>query len=153
METITSLAPEDYVVAAGAAFLAYLLVPPVWSLVTFSLRGYKGNVAARCVALLAFINAAIVFALLTVSLDAASCCSGDLTPAQALDKVTTQGYVLIDVRTDKDKAKAGVPEMPSNAKNKLISVPYAPISFPGHELTQNAEEHSLSLHCKLQCEQ
>ncbi|RLN09267.1 calcium sensing receptor, chloroplastic [Panicum miliaceum] len=89
VETITSLAPEDYVVVAGAAFLAYLLVPPVWSLVSFSLRGYKG----------------------------------DLIPAQALDKVTTQGYVLIDVRTDKDKAKAGVPEMPSNAKNKLISVP------------------------------
>nr|CAB3450964.1 unnamed protein product [Digitaria exilis] len=87
VETITSLSPEDYVVAAGAAFLAYLLVPPVWSLVSFNLRGYKG----------------------------------DLTPAQALDKVTTQDYVLIDVRTDKDKAKAGVPQLPSNAKNKLVS--------------------------------
>ena len=53
---------------------------------------------------------------------------GDLTPAQALDKVTTQDYVLIDVRSDKDKAKAGVPQLPSNAKNKLISVPYAVIS-------------------------
>lgn len=63
---------------------------------------------------------------------AAFCCSGELTAAQALDKVTTQDYVLIDVRTDKDKAKAGVPQLPSNAKNKLISVPYAPISFLGH---------------------
>uniref|UniRef100_K3YTB0 Rhodanese domain-containing protein n=1 Tax=Setaria italica TaxID=4555 RepID=K3YTB0_SETIT len=89
VETITSLAPGDYVVAAGAAFLAYLLLPPVWSLVSFTLRGYKG----------------------------------ELTPAQALDKVTTKDYVLIDVRTDKDKAKAGVPQLPSNAKNKLISVP------------------------------
>ncbi|CAN6233606.1 unnamed protein product [Urochloa humidicola] len=89
VETITSLGPEDLVVAAGAAFLAYLLVPPVWSLVSYTLRGYKG----------------------------------ELTPAQALDMVTTQGYVLIDVRTDKDKAKAGVPQLPSNAKNKLISVP------------------------------
>jgi hypothetical protein len=43
VETITSLGPEDYVVAAGAAFLAYLLVPPVWSLVSSSLRGYKGT--------------------------------------------------------------------------------------------------------------
>ncbi|KAL6912194.1 hypothetical protein ACP4OV_000999 [Aristida adscensionis] len=89
VETIASLAPGDYVVAAGAAFLAYLLLPPVWSLVSFNLRGYKG----------------------------------DLTPAQALDKVTTQDYVLIDVRSDKDKAKAGVPQLPSNAKNRLISVP------------------------------
>jgi len=75
---------------------------------------------------------------------AAFCCSGDLTPAQALDKVTTQGYVLIDVRTDRDKAKAGVPELPSNAKNKLISVPYASISFLGLSAmsslsSQNAE--------------
>lgn len=53
---------------------------------------------------------------------------GELTPAQALDKVTTQDYVLIDVRSDKDKAKAGVPQLPSSAKNKLISVPYAVIS-------------------------
>lgn len=89
VQTISSLAPADYVVTAGAAFLAYLLVPPVWSLVSFNLRGYKG----------------------------------DLTPAQALDKVTTQDYVLVDVRSDKDKAKAGVPQLPSNAKNKLISVP------------------------------
>jgi len=69
VETITSLAPEDYAVAAGAAFLAYLLVPPVWSLVSFSLRGYKGNngtARARPVVLLAFINAAAFsFALLT----------------------------------------------------------------------------------------
>ncbi|KAL6635067.1 hypothetical protein ACP70R_027738 [Stipagrostis hirtigluma subsp. patula] len=89
VETITSLAPGDYAVAAGAAFIAYLLLPPVWSLVSFSLRGYKG----------------------------------DLTPAQALDMVTTRDYILIDVRSDKDKAKAGVPQLPSNAKNRLISVP------------------------------
>ncbi|CAN6239559.1 unnamed protein product [Urochloa humidicola] len=89
VETIASMAPEDLAVAAGAAFLAYLLLPPVWSLVSYTLRGYKG----------------------------------ELTPAQALDMVTTQGYVLVDVRTDKDKAKAGVPQLPSNAKNKLISVP------------------------------
>lgn len=56
---------------------------------------------------------------------AALCRQGDLTAAQALDKVTSQDYVLIDVRNEKDKAKAGVPQLPSNAKNRLISVPYA----------------------------
>jgi hypothetical protein len=56
---------------------------------------------------------------------AALCHEADMTAAQALDKVTSQDYVLIDVRSDKDKAKAGVPQLPANAKNKLISVPYA----------------------------
>lgn len=106
VETIASLAPEDYVVAAGAALLAYLLVPPVWSLVSFSLRGYKG----------------------------------ELTPAQALDKVTTQDYVLIDVRSDKDKAKAGVPQLPSNAKNKLISVPLEDLSSKLKGMARNAKK-------------
>lgn len=56
---------------------------------------------------------------------------GDLTTAQALDKITTQDYVLVDVRSGKAKAKAGVPraarrspQLPTNAKNKLVSVPY-----------------------------
>ena len=48
VETITSLGPEGYVVTTGAALLAYLLVPPVWSLVSFSLRGYKGNGTSTC---------------------------------------------------------------------------------------------------------
>lgn len=68
METITSLAPGDYVVAAGAAFLAYLLLPPVWSLVSFTLRGYKGNGTGPVASLAFVINAAIGFALLTVLL-------------------------------------------------------------------------------------
>ena len=70
--------------------MAYLLLRPAWSLVSFGLRGYKG----------------------------------DLSPAQALDMVTSQDYVLIDVRSEKDKGKDGVPQLPSNAKNKLISLPY-----------------------------
>ncbi|CAD6242543.1 unnamed protein product [Miscanthus lutarioriparius] len=106
VETITSLGPEGYVVAAGAALLAYLLVPPVWSLVSFSLRGYKG----------------------------------ELTPAQALDKITMQDYVLIDVRSDKDKAKAGVPQLPSNAKNKLISVPLEDLPSKLKGMVRNAKK-------------
>ncbi|XP_062220190.1 calcium sensing receptor, chloroplastic-like [Phragmites australis] len=106
VETITSLAPGDYVVAAGAAFVAYLLLPPVWSLVSFSLRDYRG----------------------------------DLTPAQALDMVSTQDYVLIDVRSNKDKAKAGVPQLPSNAKNKLISVPLEELPRQLKGMVRNAKK-------------
>jgi hypothetical protein len=101
VETIGSLGSADYVVAAGAAFLAYLLLPPAWSLLSFGLRGYKG----------------------------------DLSPAQALDMVTSQDYIIIDVRSEKDKGKDGVPQLPSNAKNKLISLPYASFSFLTHNLT------------------
>lgn len=106
VETIVSLGPADYVVAAGAAFLAYLLLPPVWSLVSFSLRGYKG----------------------------------DLSPAQALDKVTSQDYVLIDVRSEKDKDKAGVPQLPSNAKNKLIYVPLEDLPNKIKGMVRNAKQ-------------
>ncbi|GJM86718.1 hypothetical protein PR202_ga02605 [Eleusine coracana subsp. coracana] len=105
VETIASLAPGDYVVAAGAAVLAYILLPPIWSLVSVSLRGYKG----------------------------------DLTAAQALDKVTSQDYVLIDVRSDKDKAKAGVPQLPSNAKNRLISVPLEDLPSKLKGMVRNAK--------------
>ncbi|GJN22144.1 hypothetical protein PR202_gb09683 [Eleusine coracana subsp. coracana] len=105
VETIASLAPGDYVVAAGAAVLAYILLPPVWSLVSVSLRGYKG----------------------------------DLTAAQALDKVTSQDYVLIDVRNEKDKAKAGVPQLPPNAKNRVISVPLEDLPSKLKGMVRNAK--------------
>jgi hypothetical protein len=48
VETIGSLGSADYVVVAGAAFLAYLLLPPAWSLLSFTLRGYKGSSTAHC---------------------------------------------------------------------------------------------------------
>jgi hypothetical protein len=73
VETITSLAPGDYVVAAGAAFLAYLLVPPVWSLISFTLRGYKGNGTAP-VASLAFVNDAASLQLQSISRCSPCCC-------------------------------------------------------------------------------
>uniref|UniRef100_J3LGQ0 Rhodanese domain-containing protein n=1 Tax=Oryza brachyantha TaxID=4533 RepID=J3LGQ0_ORYBR len=106
VETIVSWGSADYVVAAGAAFLAYLLLPPAWSLLSFTLRGYKG----------------------------------DLTAAQALDMVTSQDYVLIDVRTEKDKAKAGVPQLPSNAKNKLISIPLEELPSKTKSMVRNAKQ-------------
>ncbi|KAH7437553.1 hypothetical protein KP509_05G078000 [Ceratopteris richardii] len=48
---------------------------------------------------------------------------GDLSAAQVLDLLNSSNYVLIDVRTDKDKAKSGLPSLPRNAKNKYLSIP------------------------------
>ncbi|XP_010522270.2 PREDICTED: calcium sensing receptor, chloroplastic, partial [Tarenaya hassleriana] len=89
IETISSADPNSIVVAVGAAFLAYLLVPPVWSVLSFNLRGYKG----------------------------------DLTPAQTLDFLCTKNYFLVDIRSEKDKDKAGIPRLPSSAKNRMIAIP------------------------------
>lgn len=49
---------------------------------------------------------------------------GNLSAAQTLDLISTQNYFLIDIRSEKDKNKAGVPRLPPSAKNKMISVPY-----------------------------
>ncbi|GFZ07656.1 calcium sensing receptor [Actinidia rufa] len=89
VETISSADPVSVVAAGGALFVAYLLLPPIWSVVSFSLRGYKG----------------------------------ELTPAQTLDLVSTRNHVLIDIRAEKDKNKAGIPRLPSSAKNKMIAIP------------------------------
>lgn len=105
VQTIGSLEGTDYVVAAGAAFLAYLLLPPAWSLVSYGLRGYKG----------------------------------DLSPAQALDMVTSQGYLIIDVRSENDKGKAGVPQLPSNAKNKIIALPLEELPNKIKGMVRNAK--------------
>ncbi|RDY06514.1 Calcium sensing receptor, chloroplastic [Mucuna pruriens] len=48
---------------------------------------------------------------------------GDLTPAQTLDLISTQNYVLIDIRSEKDKDKAGIPRLPSSAKNRMVAIP------------------------------
>jgi len=89
METISSADPSVVVVAAGAAFIAYLLIPPVWSAISFNFRGYKG----------------------------------DLTPAQTLDLLCSKNYLMVDIRSEKEKEKAGIPRLPSNAKNSMIAIP------------------------------
>lgn len=43
VETISSAEPVVIVGTAGALFLVYLLVPPIWSTISFNLRGYKGE--------------------------------------------------------------------------------------------------------------
>lgn len=37
---------------AGALFIAYLLLPPIWSVISFSLRGYKGDLVVSDAVLL-----------------------------------------------------------------------------------------------------
>ncbi|XP_020090059.1 calcium sensing receptor, chloroplastic [Ananas comosus] len=106
VETIASSDPSVIVVSAGALFLAYLLLPPIWSAVSFNLRGYKG----------------------------------DLSPAQSLDLICSQNYLMIDIRSEKDKSKAGVPRLPSSAKSKMISVPLEELPSKIKGLVRNVKK-------------
>lgn len=89
VETVFSAEPLTLAGSAGALFVAYLLFPPIWSVISYNLRGYQGQ----------------------------------LTAAQTLDLVSSKNYVLIDIRSEKDKDKVGIPRLPSSAKSKLISIP------------------------------
>ncbi|CAN0902490.1 Calcium sensing receptor, chloroplastic [Linum grandiflorum] len=88
-DTILTSDPIVLAIAVEVGFFVYFLLPPVWSVLSFFLRGYQG----------------------------------DLTAAQALDLISTKNHVLIDIRSEKDKDKAGIPRLPSNAKNKMVSIP------------------------------
>ncbi|OWM90331.1 calcium sensing receptor, chloroplastic [Punica granatum] len=88
-ETISSADPTVILGTAGALFITYLIIPPLWSVISFGFRGYKGN----------------------------------LTPAQALDLISSKNHILIDIRSEKDKDKSGVPRLPSDAKNRMIAIP------------------------------
>ncbi|KAJ4973328.1 hypothetical protein NE237_006502 [Protea cynaroides] len=89
VDTVLSTDPVTLATTAGVLFLAYLLLPSIWSTISYGLRGYKG----------------------------------ELTPAQTLDLLCTQNHVMIDIRSEKDKNNAGIPRLPSSAKDKIISVP------------------------------
>ncbi|WCJ35472.1 Calcium sensing receptor chloroplastic [Euphorbia peplus] len=104
----TILAADPVVIAAtgGAIFVAYLLLPPVLSAISFNFRGYKG----------------------------------EFTPAQTLDLVCTTNHVLIDIRSEKDKDKAGIPRLPSNAKNKLIAVPLEELPSKSKGIVRNVKK-------------
>ncbi|XP_009762078.1 calcium sensing receptor, chloroplastic [Nicotiana sylvestris] len=106
VETISSADPAIIAVAGGSLFLAYLLLPPVFSALSFSLRGYKG----------------------------------ELTPAQTLDQMCSKNYVLIDIRTEKDKDKAGIPRLPSSAKNNMIQIPLEDLPSKLRSLVRNAKK-------------
>ncbi|KAJ0960211.1 hypothetical protein J5N97_001970 [Dioscorea zingiberensis] len=106
VETISSTDPSVIVVSAGSLFLAYLILPPIWSVVSSNFRGYKGN----------------------------------LTPAQTLDLVSSQNYLMIDIRSEKDKNKAGIPRLPSSAKNRMISVPLEELPSKIKSLVRDAKK-------------
>lgn len=89
VQTISSAEPSVILGAGGALVIAYFLIPPVISAISYSLRGYQG----------------------------------DVTATQALDLMSTKNYIMIDMRTEKEKSKAGVPRLPNSAKNKLVSIP------------------------------
>eukprot|EP00262_Sarcandra_glabra_P012732 TRINITY_DN333_c0_g1_i1.p1 TRINITY_DN333_c0_g1~~TRINITY_DN333_c0_g1_i1.p1 ORF type:complete len:397 (-),score=52.41 TRINITY_DN333_c0_g1_i1:333-1523(-) len=106
VETLSSTDPSVVVLTAGTLFLAYLVVPPLWSVVSYNLRGYKGN----------------------------------LSPAQALDLISTKSHLMIDVRSEKDKSKTGVPRLPSSAKSKLISIPLEELPSKIKGLVRNVKK-------------
>lgn len=106
VDTLLSSDPRTIVVTAGALVLSYLLLPPLWSLISSNLRGYKGNVS----------------------------------PAQALDLISSQNYLMIDIRSEEDKNKAGIPRLPSSAKNKLISLPLEELPNKLRGLVRNAKK-------------
>ncbi|XP_052175728.1 calcium sensing receptor, chloroplastic [Diospyros lotus] len=106
VETILSADPVSVLGAGGALFLAYLVVPPIWSAISFSLRGYKG----------------------------------ELTSPQALDLMCTSNYLMIDIRSEKDKNKAGIARLPSTAKNKVIAIPLEELPSKLKGLVRNAKK-------------
>ncbi|XP_045832499.1 calcium sensing receptor, chloroplastic isoform X1 [Trifolium pratense] len=65
--------------------------------------------------------------------------AGDLTPAQTLDLLSTQNYVLIDVRSEKDKDKSGIPRLPSSAKNKMVAIPLEEVPSKIKGLVRNVK--------------
>ncbi|XP_004508601.1 calcium sensing receptor, chloroplastic [Cicer arietinum] len=64
---------------------------------------------------------------------------GNLTPAQTLDVLCTQNYVLIDIRSEKDKDKAGIPRLPSSAKNKMVAIPLEEVPSKIRGLVRNVK--------------
>lgn len=65
---------------------------------------------------------------------------GELSPAQTLDLVTAQNYILIDIRSEKDKDKAGIPRLPSSAKNKMIAIPLEELPSKLRGLVRNVKK-------------
>ncbi|PQM37567.1 calcium sensing receptor chloroplastic [Prunus yedoensis var. nudiflora] len=106
IQTISSADPIVIAGTAGALYLTYLLLPPIWSALSFSLRGYKGS----------------------------------LTPAQTLDLISTKNYLLIDIRPEKDKDKAGIPRLPSSAKSKMIAIPLEELPSKLRGLVRNVKK-------------
>ncbi|MCO5587599.1 hypothetical protein L7F22_041548 [Adiantum nelumboides] len=54
---------------------------------------------------------------------------GELSALQALDMVLKRGYLLIDIRTEKEKFKSGIPSLPQNVMNSILFVPIEDLSL------------------------
>ncbi|KAF9590928.1 hypothetical protein IFM89_000473, partial [Coptis chinensis] len=106
LEIIIRAEPIEILEASGGLLLSYLLFPPIWSLISFNFRGYKGK----------------------------------LTPAQTLDLLSRRNYHMIDIRLENDKNNAGIPLLPSSAKNKMISVPIEELSSKIKDLVRNVKK-------------
>ncbi|XP_031091427.1 calcium sensing receptor, chloroplastic-like [Ipomoea triloba] len=106
VESILSAEPSTILGTGGAFVIAYILLPPISSTISFSLRGYKG----------------------------------DLTPAQTLDLMCTKNYIMVDIRSEKDKGKAGIPRLPSSAKNKMIAIPLEDLPSPVRRLVRSPKK-------------
>ncbi|KAG9137137.1 hypothetical protein Leryth_011958 [Lithospermum erythrorhizon] len=105
-ETISSADPVVVVGTGGVLFVAYFLLPPLLSILSFNLRGFKGS----------------------------------LTPAQTLDLMCTRNYIMIDIRSEKDKNKNGIPRLPSSAKNNLIAIPLEELPSKVKSLVKNVKK-------------
>ncbi|XP_074317103.1 calcium sensing receptor, chloroplastic [Silene latifolia] len=65
---------------------------------------------------------------------------GGLTPAQTLDMMCTQNYYLIDIRSEKDKNKAGIPLLPPSAKNRMIAIPLEELASKVRSQVKNTKK-------------
>ncbi|KAJ4823577.1 putative acyl-activating enzyme 17, peroxisomal, partial [Turnera subulata] len=63
-----------------------------------------------------------------------------LTPAQALDSISTQNHFMIDIRSEKDKDKAGIPRLPSSAKNRMVAIPLEELPSKLRGLVRNVKK-------------
>ncbi|XP_047943791.1 calcium sensing receptor, chloroplastic [Salvia hispanica] len=106
VQTISAAEPVVILATGGALVIAYFLLPPVLSAISFNLRGYQGF----------------------------------LSPAQTLDLMSAKNYILVDIRSEKDKNKAGVPRLPSSAKNNLISIPLEELPNKVRSLVRNVKK-------------
>ncbi|KAG0614768.1 hypothetical protein M758_6G202300 [Ceratodon purpureus] len=94
VENVLSSDPLVLATGAGALLVLYFLAPPLFSSVSYAVRGFKG----------------------------------ELTALKALDLLSKEDYVLLDVRSEKEKSKSGVPSLPRNAKNKFLPIPVEEVS-------------------------
>ncbi|KAL2935898.1 Calcium sensing receptor chloroplastic [Bienertia sinuspersici] len=65
---------------------------------------------------------------------------GGLSPAQTLDMLCTQNYYMIDIRSEKEKSKAGIPQLPPSAKSRMIAVPLEELPNKLKSLVKNSKK-------------